>query len=63
LINLGKQKIFFKVMLFSFLINLVCVYPLTYYFSYIGTSISVLITEVFILIAMYYSTIKALKYV
>jgi PST family polysaccharide transporter len=62
LINLGKQKIFFKVMFFSFLINLVCVYPLTYYFSYIGTSISVLITEVFILIAMYYSTIKALKY-
>jgi PST family polysaccharide transporter len=62
LVNIGKQKIFFKVMFFSFLINLVCVYPLTYYFSYIGTSISVLITEVFILIAMYYSTIKALKY-
>jgi PST family polysaccharide transporter len=61
LVNLGKQKIFFKVMLFSFLINLVCVYPLTYYFSYIGTSISVLITEVFILIAMYFYTIKVLK--
>jgi len=62
LINLGEQKVFFKVMLFSFLINLVCVLPLTYYFSYIGTSISVLITEVFILIAMYYSTNKVLKY-
>jgi PST family polysaccharide transporter len=61
LVNLGKQKLFFKVMLFSFLINLVCVYPLTYYFSYIGTSISVLITEVFILIAMYFYTIKVLK--
>jgi PST family polysaccharide transporter len=61
LVNLGKQKIFFKVMLYSFLINLVCVYPLTYYFSYIGTSISVLITEVFILTAMYFYTIKVLK--
>lgn len=62
LVNLGKQKIFFKVMLYSFLINLICVYPLTYYFSYIGTSISVLITEVFILTAMYFYTIKVLKY-
>lgn len=61
LVNLGKQKIFFKVMFFSFLINLVCVYPLTYYFSYIGTSISVLITEVFILFAMYFYTIKVLR--
>jgi PST family polysaccharide transporter len=61
LVNLGKQKLFFKVMFFSFLINLICVYPLTYYFSYIGTSISVLITEVFILTAMYFYTIKALK--
>lgn len=61
LVNLGKQKIFFKVMFSSFLINLVCVYPLTYYFSYIGTSISVLITEIFILIAMYFYTIKVLK--
>jgi PST family polysaccharide transporter len=61
LVNLGKQKIFFKVMLYSFLINLICVYPLTYYFSYIGTSISVLITEVFILTAMYFYTIKVLK--
>jgi PST family polysaccharide transporter len=61
LVNLGKQKIFFKVMFFSFLINLACVYPLTYYFSYIGASISVLITEVFILIAMYFYTIKVLK--
>lgn len=61
LLNLGEQKIFFKVMFFSFLINLVCVYPLTYYFSYIGTSISVLITEVFILMAMYFYTFKVLN--
>jgi len=61
LVNLGKQKIFFKVIFFSFLLNLFCVYPLTYYFSYVGTSISVLITEVFILLAMYFYTIKVLK--
>ncbi|MET6989541.1 flippase [Sediminicola arcticus] len=54
LLNLGKDRLFFRVLLMTALINLGLVFPLTYWYSYIGTSISMVISEIFLLSGMYY---------
>jgi PST family polysaccharide transporter len=53
LLNLGKDKIFFKILLSTALLNVVMVIPMTLFFGYIGTAVSVLISEIFLLIGMY----------
>jgi len=53
LLNLGRDKIFFKVLLATAILNIILVIPLTLLYSYIGTSISVMISEIFLLVAMY----------
>ena len=58
LLNLGKDKLFFKILLSIALLNIIMVIPLTLYFSYIGTAISVLISEIFLLVGMYMYTKK-----
>ena len=61
LLNIGKDKLFFRVLLFTALINMLLVFPLTYFYSYIGTSISMLFSEVFLLIMMFYYAKLSLK--
>ena len=53
LLNLGRDKIFFKVLLATAILNILLVIPLTLLYSYIGTSISVMISEIFLLVGMY----------
>jgi PST family polysaccharide transporter len=61
LLNIGKDKLFFRVLLFTALINMLLVFPLTYFYSYIGTSISMMTSEVFLLIMMFYYAKLSLK--
>src|SRR5690606_32074798 len=61
LLNLNKDKLFFKILLFTALINLILIFPLTYYYNYIGTSIAVLITELLLFVLMYIYAIKSVK--
>ena len=58
LINLGKDRIFFNILLVTAVLNLLLIVPLTYYYKALGTGISVFITELFLCIAMYYYAIK-----
>lgn len=61
LLNIGKDKLFFRVLLFTALINMLLVFPLTHYYSYIGTAISMMTSEVFLLIMMFYYAKLSLK--
>lgn len=61
LINTSNEKRFLINLIVAACINVVLIFPLTLYFKEIGTSISVLITEAFVLFAMYYSAKKIYK--
>jgi len=54
LLNLGKDKLFFKILLLTAILNIIILIPLTNELSYIGTAISVLISEIFLLLGMYF---------
>jgi PST family polysaccharide transporter len=61
LLNIGKDKLFFRVLLFTAIFNMLLVFPLTHYYSYIGTAISMMTSEVFLLIGMFYYAKLSLK--
>jgi len=54
LLNIGDSDKFSKVLIISGFLNLILCPILTYLFSYIGTSISWIIAEIFVLFGMYY---------
>jgi len=54
MLNTGKSKQFTQVLFMGAIINLILCSLLSYYFSYIGTAISLLIVEVFIMFGMFY---------
>jgi len=53
LLNTDRQKEFFKVVLIGAILNLILCTILSYTYSYIGTAVSLLIVEVYIMIGMY----------
>lgn len=61
LLNLNKEKQFFKVILFIAIINIPLIYYFISNFGYIGASISQLITQILLVIGMFYYSYKALK--
>ena len=54
MLNTHKQKEFFMVLFSGGIINLILCTLLTYYFSYIGTSIALLIVEIYVMLGMLY---------
>lgn len=61
LLNAGRDKAFFLVLLFTAILNLILVFPLTYFYGYIGTSIAMVFAEVFLFIGMSYYAKKEIK--
>lgn len=61
LLNTGKDKVFFLVLLFTAILNLILIFPLTYLYGYIGTSISVVFAEAFLFIGMFYYAKRQIK--
>ena len=61
LLNTGNDKQFFKVVLFTVLISLISVIPLTYLYSLYGTAASIVITELFIMFGMFFYAKKEMK--
>jgi PST family polysaccharide transporter len=58
LINLGYGNKFSKVLFISGILNLILCSALTYFFSYIGTAVSWVLTELVVLYGMYFYTVK-----
>jgi len=58
LLNTGLEKKFLINLIIAALLNVVIIFPLTFYFKAIGTSFSIFITELFVLISMYNSAKK-----
>lgn len=61
LLNVGKEKQFFFVVILSIITSLVTLVPLTYYYSYYGTAISMLTTELVVAFGMYYYVNKEIQ--
>lgn len=61
LLNTGRDKAFFLVLLFTAILNLILIFPLTYFYGYIGTSISMVFAEVFLFMGMFYYAKKEIK--
>jgi len=61
LINIGHSDKFSKIIIISGMSNLILCPILTYFFSYIGTAISWVIAEFFVLYGMYYYTTKYIE--
>ena len=58
LINLGYGNKFSKVLFISGIMNLMVCPILTYFFSYTGTAVSWVLTELIVLYGMYFYTVK-----
>ena len=61
LLNLGKDKAFFLVLLFTATLNLIFIFPLTYFYGYIGTSISMVFAEAFLFLGMFIYAKREIK--
>lgn len=61
LLNTGKDKVFFLVLLFTAILNLILIFPLTYFYGYVGTSISMVFAEAFLFIGMFYYAKRQIK--
>ena len=61
LLNMGKDKVFFSVLMATAILNLVMVIPLTIKFGYTGTAISVVISEFALCVMMYAAYVKQRK--
>ncbi|WP_084466371.1 oligosaccharide flippase family protein [Kaistella palustris] len=53
LLNMGKDKVFFNVLLSTAVLNVLLVVPLTYKYSFYGTAVSVFISELYLCVVMY----------
>ncbi|GGN37366.1 MULTISPECIES: flippase [Marinomonas] len=53
LLNTGREKSFFYILLAAAVLSLVLCVTLTYFFSYQGTTIALLVTEIFIVLAFF----------
>jgi len=61
MLNIGRKKEFANILFKGAILNILLCFVLTYYFSYIGTAISLLIVEFYIMIAMYFQVYKEFK--
>ena len=61
LINIGHSDKFSKIIIMSGLSNLILCPIMTYFFGYIGTSLSWVIIEIFVLCGMYYYATKYIE--
>ena len=55
LLNLGKDNLYFRVILFALILNISINLPLTFLYKEFGTSIALIITQVVIFLGMWYS--------
>lgn len=63
LLNMGGDKKFLLNMLLAAAFNMVFIFPLTYYFNVTGTAVSIVLTELVVLLLMFFSSKKMfLKY-
>jgi len=60
MLNTGKSKQFSKILFIGAIINIILCSILSYYFSYIGTAIALLIIEIFIMFGMFFYVKKDL---
>lgn len=58
MLNTGKEKEFFYVLLIGGMVNLILVSILSYFFSYIGAAISLLLVEIYIMLGMFFCVRK-----
>ncbi len=61
LLNLGKDKLYFRVILFATILNLGINFILTQFYQEIGTAISLLITQIFIVFGMWFYAKKEIN--
>ena len=61
LLNLNKEKQFYKVLYTAAIINLPIVVALTYYFGYIGTAIAQMFIQIFIVLYMCFFVLKEFR--
>jgi len=61
LLNIGHSDEFSRVIIFSGLTNLILCPILTYFYNYIGTALSWVIVEIFVLYGMYHFTTKYIE--
>ena len=61
LLNLGKDKLYFRVILFATILNLGINFILTQFYQEIGTAISLLITQLFIVFGMWFYAKKEIN--
>jgi len=53
MLNMNKEKEFFLVLFWGGILNLLICSVLTYFYSFLGTTIALLVVEVFIMLYMY----------
>ncbi|WP_313269977.1 oligosaccharide flippase family protein [Epilithonimonas vandammei] len=61
LLNTGNEKKFLINLILAAVLNIILIFPLTIYFEGVGTAISVLVTEFFVLISLFYSANMVIK--
>lgn len=61
LINLGMDNLYFRVILAATIFNLCINIPVTYFYHEIGTAMTLMMTQVFIVIGMWYFVKKQIK--
>lgn len=60
MLNIGQSKEFLNILFIGAIINLLLCSMLSYYYSYIGTAVSLLLVEIFIMLGMFYYVKKDL---
>ena len=60
MLNIGQSKEFLNILFIGAIINLLLCSMLSYYYSYIGTAVSLLLVEIFIMLGMFYYVEKDL---
>ena len=54
LLNLGKDNLYFRVILYATILNLSINLLLTYFYKELGTAIALISTQIFIVLGMWY---------
>lgn len=61
LLNLGRDHLYFRVIVFATILNLAINFILTYIYQELGTAITLIITQIFIVLGMWYFANKEVK--
>lgn len=61
LLNLGKDNLYFRVIVYATILNFTINLILTHFFQEVGTAIALIITQIFIVLGMWYFANKEIK--